>query len=180
MLTVTVTAAFRNVFNTYQVSQNLVKQLPLTKVQNPYLHISSRQPRLLCQKATTIFRQHCLIIRPAIQSIIPVTEIIYDANYHQQYRCNFFLGFQLSSFDKWDLWEALPVEEVWTIIDFNFTFYNNYCKLQGDLDQNIWVRSRNWGCLVTWFCYQLIAKPGNKTAPVLWPDPYQFQFIPYI
>ena len=36
----------------------------------------------------------------------------------------------------------------------------------------IWVRSRNCGCLVTWFCYQLIAKPGNKTAEVSWPDPY--------
>ena len=36
----------------------------------------------------------------------------------------------------------------------------------------IWVRSRNWGCFVTWFCYQLIAKPGNKTASVPWPDPY--------
>ena len=36
----------------------------------------------------------------------------------------------------------------------------------------IWVRSWNCGCLVTWFCYQLIAKPGNKTAAVLWPDPY--------
>ena len=36
----------------------------------------------------------------------------------------------------------------------------------------IWVRSRNCGCLVTWFCYQLIAKPGNKTATVPWPDPY--------
>ena len=37
---------------------------------------------------------------------------------------------------------------------------------------SIWVRSRNCGCLVTWFCYQLIAKPGNKTAAVPWPDPY--------
>ena len=36
----------------------------------------------------------------------------------------------------------------------------------------IWVRSRRCGCLVTWFCYQLIAKPGNKTATVSWPDPY--------
>ena len=36
----------------------------------------------------------------------------------------------------------------------------------------LWVRSRNCGCLVTWFCYQLLAKPGNKTAAVLWPDPY--------
>ena len=38
----------------------------------------------------------------------------------------------------------------------------------------IWVRSRNCGCLVTWFCYQLIAKPGNKTATVPWPDPYNY------
>ena len=36
----------------------------------------------------------------------------------------------------------------------------------------IWVRSWNFGCLVTWFCYQLIAKPGNKTAAFLWPGPY--------
>ena len=39
----------------------------------------------------------------------------------------------------------------------------------------IWVRSRNCGCLVTWFCYQLIAKPGNKTATVPWPDRYTVQ-----
>ena len=40
---------------------------------------------------------------------------------------------------------------------------------------NIFVKtiwSRNCDCLVTWFCYQLIAKPGNKTATVPWPDPY--------
>ena len=30
----------------------------------------------------------------------------------------------------------------------------------------IWVRTRNCGCLVTWFCYQLISKSGNKTATV--------------
>ena len=36
----------------------------------------------------------------------------------------------------------------------------------------IWVRSRNCSCFVTWFCYQLIAKPGNKTATVPWLDPY--------
>ena len=43
---------------------------------------------------------------------------------------------------------------------------------------HIWVRSRNWGCLVTWFCYQLIAKPGNKTAAVSWPDPYASVNLP--
>ena len=41
----------------------------------------------------------------------------------------------------------------------------------------IWVRSRNSGCLVTWFCYQLIAKPGNKTAAFSWPDPYSIDVV---
>ena len=41
----------------------------------------------------------------------------------------------------------------------------------------IWVRSWNCGCLVTWFCYQLIAKPGNKTAAVSWPDPYALWWL---
>ena len=35
-----------------------------------------------------------------------------------------------------------------------------------------WVSSRNCGCLVTWICYQLIVKPGNKTAAVPWLDRY--------
>ena len=30
---------------------------------------------------------------------------------------------------------------------------------------NKWVRSRRCACLITWFCYQMIAKPGNKTGP---------------
>ena len=42
---------------------------------------------------------------------------------------------------------------------------------------HIWVWSRNCSCLVTWFCYQLIAKPGNKTAAVSWPDPYIYSYI---
>ena len=47
-----------------------------------------------------------------------------------------------------------------------------YLIMQCWLMQCIWVKSWNCGCLVTWFCYQLIAKPGNKTAAVLWLDPY--------
>ena len=31
----------------------------------------------------------------------------------------------------------------------------------------IWVRSRRCACLVTWFCYHLIAKPGNKPGAPL-------------
>ena len=36
----------------------------------------------------------------------------------------------------------------------------------------LWIRSRNCGRLATRPCYQLIAKPGNKTATVTRPDPY--------
>ena len=44
-----------------------------------------------------------------------------------------------------------------------------------NVNTNIWVRSRRCACLVTWFCYQVIAKPGNKTAaPSIWPDPDQY------
>ena len=38
----------------------------------------------------------------------------------------------------------------------------------------IWVRSRNCGCLVTWFCYQSITKPDNGTAVV--PRPYIYLY----
>ena len=41
----------------------------------------------------------------------------------------------------------------------------------------IWVRSRRCGCLVTWFCYHLIAKPGNKTAAPSWTDPYYIRLF---
>ena len=37
--------------------------------------------------------------------------------------------------------------------------------------KQICVGSWRWSCLVNWFCYQLIAKPGNKTAAPPWPDP---------
>ena len=47
-----------------------------------------------------------------------------------------------------------------------------YCSVAPSNKYMIWVRSQNCGCLVTWFCYQLIAKPGNKTATVSWSDPY--------
>ena len=38
----------------------------------------------------------------------------------------------------------------------------------------IWVRSWMFGCLATWFCYELIAKPSNKTAAHSWPNQYNF------
>ena len=36
----------------------------------------------------------------------------------------------------------------------------------------IWVRWRRYDCLVSWFCYPLITKPGNKAAAPLQPAPY--------
>ena len=45
---------------------------------------------------------------------------------------------------------------------------------------SIWVRSRRCGCLITWFCYQKIAKPGNKTAALMLSsciDHHEFPFL---
>ena len=36
------------------------------------------------------------------------------------------------------------------------------CHQEPCKTSNIWVRSWNCGCLVTWLCYQLIVKPGKK------------------
>ena len=46
------------------------------------------------------------------------------------------------------------------------TYFLSICIINKNLfvGDCIWVRSWNCGCRVTWFCYQLIAKPGNKTA----------------
>ena len=40
---------------------------------------------------------------------------------------------------------------------------------------DILVRLQKCSCLVTWFCYQMITKPGNKTAALSWPNPYMIQ-----
>ena len=37
--------------------------------------------------------------------------------------------------------------------------------------KSIFAKPGRCSCLVTWLCYHLIAKPGNKTAAPLWPDP---------
>ena len=49
------------------------------------------------------------------------------------------------------------------IISYKYFIYIYIC---------IWVRSQRRACLVTWFCYHMRAKPGNKTVPPSWPDPY--------
>ena len=53
------------------------------------------------------------------------------------------------------------------------SYLTSYGAIRGHA-VHIWAR--NCGCLVTWFCYQLIAKPGNKTAAVLWSDPYGIKY----
>ena len=60
-----------------------------------------------------------------------------------------------------------------SILENNLALDPSLCDTELQVyDCIIWVRSGMCGCLVTWFCYQLIAKPGNKTATHSWPDPY--------
>ena len=62
------------------------------------------------------------------------------------------------------IWMNTCTYRLW--IKFSYSSYSYFIGVK-----IIRVRSRNCGCLVTWFCYQLIAKPGNKTATVSWRDP---------
>ena len=54
---------------------------------------------------------------------------------------------------------------VWFKMKFQSKCYNFQSR------KCMWVGSWSCGCLVTWFCYQQIAKPGDKTASTAWPDP---------
>ena len=66
-------------------------------------------------------------------------------------------------------WRIRPSLDVWAIhIENNIVIWFN---------NQIRVRSRMCASLVTWFCYQMIAKPGNKTGPISWPGPYTLQII---
>ena len=81
------------------------------------------------------------------------------------------------------IWCLIPkyhpvIKSNMTQVYYFFISYSMKCThAVTGMKNTIWVRSRNWGCLVTWFCYQLIAKPGNKTAAVSWPDPYDYYFL---
>ena len=55
---------------------------------------------------------------------------------------------------------------------FNYTSITVMSKCFVHTRICIWVRSLRCASLVTWFCYQTIAKPGNKTSTPSWPDPY--------
>ena len=86
--------------------------------------------------------------------------------------------FQITAYNMRNI--IRPSDEEWTpcglmTSDREADFRHNlshFFNSSRQSDKCIWVRSQNCVCLVTWFCYQLIAKPGNKTAAVSWPDPY--------
>ena len=44
----------------------------------------------------------------------------------------------------------------WDLVAFTWGQFHRKCP------RYIWVRSQRCGCLVTWFCYQMIAKPGRR------------------
>ena len=73
--------------------------------------------------------------------------------------------------DIWNCWSAVSTTCYWTETGNVLLGIQCFVCLCAWICECMWVRSRNCGCLVTWFCYQLIAKPGNKKAAVSWPDP---------
>ena len=77
------------------------------------------------------------------------------------------------------LWQAARSARISETRLFHIWLMSLQLSWGGTRQIQMWVRSRNCSCLVTWFCYRLIAKPGNKTAAVSWPDPYEYDSIGY-
>ena len=86
--------------------------------------------------------------------------------------CTCLCNLKIQEFNAWHVppYWLLDCYDICTIL-LSLSHWLCYEETQGPVSIWRWVRSRNCGCLVTWFCYQLIAKTGNKTATVPWPDP---------
>ena len=140
-------------------------------------------------------------IASQITSLTIVYSIVYSDADQRKHQSSPSLAFvrgihrgKVNSPHKWPVtWKMFPFDDVimfwywlvicsvpshylhqcWSIVDY--ASGTNFSETQAKIlwRKCIWVRSRNCGCLVTWFCYQLIAKPGNKTAAVPWPDPFE-------
>ena len=56
---------------------------------------------------------------------------------------------------SWGWWLETPLCPLWR---------------QSNGEKCTWVGPWKSGCLLIWFCYQLITKPDNKTATLAWPS----------
>ena len=86
----------------------------------------------------------------------PMNLAIWD----EEYCCMNHSGTETGIFLANQRWGLLSQN---SFIPLFFQFFQHHQSIYYMLNI-MWVRSRNCGCLVTWFCYQLTA-----TAP--WPDP---------
>ena len=85
------------------------------------------------------------------------------------YPCDVLLMSMLVAHTTCVSYLCLTYSEIKVSTDYCITWQCYICDLI------MWVSPQRCGCLVTWFCYQLIAKSGNTRATPLWPDPYVFE-----
>ena len=95
------------------------------------------------------------------------------------------------NFRRWWAWQIISIfntilvpADLIHVVSFKFAApalgqtcpsHPKECGWINYLNNYKWFNSWSCSCPVTWFCYQLIAKPGNKMAALLWPDPYIWQ-----
>ena len=74
-----------------------------------------------------------------------------------------------------EIWDGKVVVTPWSLKGKNKWIYLiNILWKKKQTSKYVWVRSWRCACLVNRFCYQMIAKPGNKTSAHSWPDPYSW------
>ena len=133
------------------VNRNLRNKLQWNSDRNTKLFIHENVPEnAVCEMADISFRG-----RWVKQSSEPLTIWWYEYDYPRKVKmcCNWI--------QRWKI-------NVWALCSQNW---------RHNTDRMLRVMSRRRACLVTWFCYHLIAKPGNKTGAPSCPDPYAKRMI---
>ena len=123
------------------------------------------------------FHERCLS-HQSLKLVLKITYLKFRSNLpgaNELTRANVQFILYIQYYSCWCPGDARRQQAAMVLTSFsqNILGSNSSGWLQEVPGYYIWVRSRNCGRLVTWFCYQLIAKPGNKTAAVSWPDPYR-------
>ena len=141
------------------------------------------------------------MLRPGLSTLIPC--IKYCACYFEKFIADIYVvryfrtPAVITSIIFYGVWlfiHALTPTSVWFKLKLGHGLVITFCcftwiyliihalvhSFQQSLLFCIWVGSRRCGCLVTWFCYQMIAKPGNKTVAPSWPGPVIYPLNQYV
>ena len=105
--------------------------------------------------------------------ILLISNMVLDRSSTHQLSANVPKVLMVSVQVAGDLWCCDGHVISWTHVTFPaYVLWDIFCI-------TIKIQLQRCACLVTWFCYQMIAKKGNKIGTPSWPDSYELQPIKF-